>query len=105
MGTGNIACFFFAALASVIGVFCSWWTVYSSLYKVRALLSPQHHRALSNLLTHLSILTTRFPLPPPTQALQTQGGTFAYGKYFIHKGIFIGWCIWVIIAPPIGKQA
>ena len=54
-------------------------------------------------LTHRSILTTRFPLPPPTQALQTQGGTFAYGKYFIHKGIFIGWCIWVIIAPPIGK--
>ncbi|QDZ23275.1 secretory carrier-associated membrane protein [Chloropicon primus] len=32
MGLGTLACFFFAALATVIGVFCSWWTVYSSLY-------------------------------------------------------------------------
>jgi hypothetical protein len=71
MGTGSLACWFFSALATVIGVFCSWWTWYSGLYK----------------------------------ALQSRGGTFAYGKYFIHKGIFIGWAIWVVIAPPIGSSS
>jgi len=32
MGTASLACWFFSALATVIGVFCSWWTVYSGLY-------------------------------------------------------------------------
>mmetsp|Transcript_15013 Transcript_15013/g.38186 ORF Transcript_15013/g.38186 Transcript_15013/m.38186 type:complete len:136 (+) Transcript_15013:146-553(+) len=34
-----------------------------------------------------------------------QTGVFSYGKYFIHKAIFVGWCIWVFIAPPIGSAS
>lgn len=71
MGQGTLACFIFAALAGVTGVFCSWWTVYQSLYA----------------------------------ALQTNGGSFAYGKYFIHKSISILWALWTFIAPPIGSLA
>ncbi len=71
MGTGTLACWFFAALATVIGIFCSWWTVYSNLYR----------------------------------AVQTVGGTWAYGKYMIHQAIFVVWTVWVVIAPPIGTSS
>jgi len=68
-GTATIACWFFSALATVIGIFCSFWCWYTCLYK----------------------------------CLQTHGSTWAYGKFFIHMGIFFVWCVWAFIAPPVSS--
>ena len=64
LGTGSLACWFFSALATVIGVFCSWWTVYSGLYN--AVKTSGHTwsygKCVSYTLTQLTFPTLPQPL-------------------------------------------